>query len=132
MNWLAARFKPVMLVGGALTCTMIYAAIAPEAAMRSTFGEAPEGPVANLVVRSWGILVALVGVMLIYGAFRPEQRPLILAVAAASKLAFVALVLSHGGRYLGHQAGVAVVVDSLMAALFVAYLLAPRPAAGGR
>jgi hypothetical protein len=39
------------------------------------------------------------------------------------------LVLSQGGRYLGHQAGVAVVVDPVMVALFAWYLLAARAAA---
>jgi len=42
--------KPVLLVSGALTSTMLYAAIAPQAALRSTFGEALEGPLAEVVV----------------------------------------------------------------------------------
>jgi hypothetical protein len=37
---------------------------------------------------------------------------------------FVGLVLSHGSRYLDHQAGVAVVVDSLFVLLFALYLAA--------
>jgi hypothetical protein len=30
---------------------MIYAAIAPQAALRSSFGAAPDGPLAEIVVR---------------------------------------------------------------------------------
>ena len=32
----------------------IYAALAPEAGLRSTFGESVSGPVADIVVRNWG------------------------------------------------------------------------------
>src|SRR5262245_26483879 len=123
MDWLAARMKWVMLVSGALTCTMVYAAIAPQNSLQSTFGETAEGAVAEIVTRNWGALIALVGAMLIYGAFRPEVRPLVLVVAGVSKLVFIGLVLAEGSRYLGHQAGVAVAVDALMVLLFALYLL---------
>ena len=83
-----------MLVSGALTCTMAYAAIAPQAALLSTFGETLQGPVAEIVVRNWGVLITLMGAMLIYGAFNPPVRSFALAVAGVSKLAFIALVLS--------------------------------------
>jgi hypothetical protein len=126
MNWVVNGMRWVMLLSGALTCTMVYAAVAPQAALRSTFGETLEGPLAEIVVRNWGALIALVGAMLIYGAFNPRSRPLILAVASISKLTFIALVLVHGRQYLGRQAGVAVAIDSLMVVLFVIYLLAAR------
>jgi hypothetical protein len=41
-----------MIVSGVLTITMAYAALAPEAALRSTFGESVSGPVADTVVRN--------------------------------------------------------------------------------
>ena len=31
-------------------------------------------PVADIVVRNWGLLVTLIGAMLIYGAFNPSSR----------------------------------------------------------
>lgn len=114
--------KWIMLVSGALTCTMVYAAIAPQAMLQSTFGETLEGPLADLIVRTWGVLIFLVGVMLIYGAFNSAVRPLVLLVAAASKAVFVALVLANGDRYLQTQAGVSIAVDSLMVIVFLAYL----------
>ena len=124
MNWIVARIKWIMLTAGVLTSTMLYAAIAPQAALQSTFGEGLGGPVAEIVVRNWGALIALVGAMLIYGAYHPPSRPLVLTVAGASKVVFIGLVLSQGARYLGHQAGIAVVVDSLLVLLFGAYLVA--------
>ena len=120
--------KWIMLVSGALTCTMVYAAIAPQAMLQSTFGETLEGPLADLVVRNWGALIFLVGAMLIYGAFNPAARPLVLVVAAASKIVFIGLVLSNGNRYLQTQAGISIAVDSVMVLIFLAYLVTRRPA----
>ena len=128
MNIVTANIKWIMLVSGVLTCTMVYAAISPQAALRSTFGETLEGPLAEIVVRNWGALITLVGAMLVYGAFKPAVRPLALAVAGASKLVFIALVLSHGSRYLGHQAGIAIAVDLVWVVLFAIYLLGARSA----
>ena len=126
MSFLRNNIKWIMLLSGALTCTMAYAAIAPQAALRSTFGETLEGPLAEIVVRNWGALIALVGAMLIYGAYDPPGRPLILTVAGLSKLIFIGLVLSQGRQYLSHQAGFAVVIDLVMVALFIGYLVRVR------
>lgn len=126
MSLIVAHIHRVMMVSGVLTMTMIYAAFAPEAALRSTFGESMSGPVADIVVRNWGVLIALVGAMLIYAARRPAARPLALAVAGTSKAIFIALVLSHGGRFLGYQAGIAVVVDLVWVVVFALYFLAVR------
>lgn len=131
MNRLQASIKWIMLVSGALTCTMLYAAIAPQAALRSMFGVALEGPVAEIVVRNWGVLIALVGGMLIYGAYDPPGRPLILTVAGASKLAFIGLVLAQGRDYLGGQVGISLVVDTIMVALFAVYLVGWRRTRSG-
>src|SRR5215204_2516130 len=65
--------KWIMIVCGVLTCTMVYAVIAPHAMLQSTFGETLEGPLAYLIVRNWGALILLVGAMLIYGGFHPER-----------------------------------------------------------
>ena len=128
MAWVVANIHRIMVVSGVLTMTMVYAAIAPGAALRSTFGEGLNGPVADIVVRNWGALIALVGAMLIYGARKPEARPLALTIAAASKAIFIALVLSHGTRFLGYQAGLAVAVDAVWVIVFVSYLAAVRRA----
>ena len=124
MSWIVANIHRIMVVSGVLTLTMIYAAIAPEAALRSNFGETISGPVADVVVRNWGALIALMGVMLLYGARKPAVRPLVLSVAGASKAIFIVLVLSHGAQFLGYQAGIAVIVDLLWVVVFVVYLFA--------
>jgi hypothetical protein len=126
MNWIVTKMKWIMLVAGALTCTMFYATIAPQAALLSNFGATLEGPLAELIVRNWGALIGLMGGMLIYGAFDPPSRPLVLTVAGISKLIFIGLVLAQGNRYLSYQAGVAVVVDLVMVLLFIVYLIGLR------
>jgi hypothetical protein len=123
MNFVVTHIKWIMLLSGGLTCTMAYAAIAPRAALLSTFGETLEGPLAEILVRNWGALVTLVGAMLIYGAFSPPVRLLALAVAGTSKLIFGILVLSQGGRYLASQAGVAIAIDLMWVIVFASYLV---------
>jgi hypothetical protein len=124
MKWIVSGIKWIMIVSGLLTCTMFYAAIAPQAALQGTFGESLQGPVADIVVRNWGVLIGLMGVLLIYGAFNPAARTVALIVAGLSKVVFIVLVLSSGRAFLGHQAGIAVVSDVIQIVLFTVYLLA--------
>ena len=126
MRFIVEKIKWIMLVSGALTFTMIYAAIAPQAALQGTFGETLQGALAEIVVRNWGVLIAVIGVMLIYGAYHPASRHLVLVVAAVTKLVFIVLVLAQGSRYLGQQAGIAIAIDVVWVALFACYLVAQR------
>ena len=122
MDILVSQFKWVMLVGGLITMTMLQAAFAPRAAFRMMFGDAPQGPLALLLARNWGVLIFRTGAMLVWGAFHPEVRPLVLTVAGASKLTFIGLVLSHPPYRA--KAMVALIIDGLLVALFAAYLIA--------
>ena len=126
MTFIVSRIKWILLVSGTLTCTMIYAAVAPEAALESMFGTTLNGPAAEVVVRNWGALIALFGATLIYAAFRPEVRTLVVAVAGIGKLIFIGLVLTYGRGFLSQQAGIAVGFDLVMVALYAAYLLGVR------
>lgn len=126
MKWIVAHIKWIMLVSGILTTTMLYAAIAPDAALRSNFGHGLEGPLAELIVRNWGILIGLIGAMLIYGAFDPPGRRFILSIAGISKVAFIALLLTVGRDYLGQPVRVAVAIDAIWVLVFAAYLVASR------
>jgi hypothetical protein len=129
MRLIVSYIRWIMLVSGLLTLTMNQALVFPGAAMLANFGEAPGGAAATLVVRNWGALIGLVGAMLIWGAFRPDLRRPFLILAGASKIVFIGLVLSAGGTYLGHQAGLAIAVDGLWVLLFALYLVAaPAPA----
>lgn len=116
----------IMIVSALLTLTMLYAAIAPEAAVQQMFQETPQGAMASVVVPNWGVLIGLMGALLLFGAFNPSSRRLALAVAGASKLAFIGLVLAQGERYLA-GVGVAVAIDSVMVVLFAVFLFLSKP-----
>jgi hypothetical protein len=107
MSWIVGAMKWIMLVSGALTCTMLYAAVAPQETLQNMFGATLQDPVAEIVVRNWGVLIFIIGAMLIYGAFHAAVRPLVLTVAGLSKVTFIALILAAGRPFLHHQAGVA-------------------------
>ena len=121
MQLIAKHIKWLMMVSGVLTCSMFYAAIAPQAALQNTFGDSLSGPVAEIVVRNWGMLIGLVGALLIYGAYVPVHRTLIVIIASLSKATFIALVLTFGKQYLD-KAGVAIGFDAMVVALFIVYL----------
>ena len=121
------KFKWIMLVSGLLTCTMFLGLVSPRSSLESNFGQTLDGPVAEIIVRNWSALIGLVGIMLIYGAFVEPVRRFALAIAGASKLIFIGLILIYGRQFLGFNAGVAVVADSVMVALYAAYLLMSRP-----
>ncbi len=119
-----------MLITGVLTCTMAYAIFFPQAALTSMFGESLSGgALAEIVVRSWGALITLVGAMLIYGAFKPKERPLILTIAGLSKLAFVGLLILFGSQYLP-KIVTPIVVDGIAMILFAICLPSARREAG--
>ncbi|MGB8816711.1 MAG: hypothetical protein WCC66_02205 [Rhizobiaceae bacterium] len=122
MNTIDATIKPVLLISGLITSTMLFAAIAPDAALQSMFGETVAGPLAALVVRNWAILVTLVGLALAYAAFRPAARNLVLVMATLSKLAFISLVLAYG--FSKTAAGVSIAVDAAFVCVFLIYLVA--------
>jgi hypothetical protein len=127
MDVLVGQFKWVMLLGGVLTCSMWLAVAAPQTALRLLVGEAPSGELPTMLARCFGVMVGLNGLMLIWGAFHPEVRPVVLTYAALGKAAFVALVAPHA-RWR-RKATVALVVDGLLVVLFAAYLLAAATAA---
>lgn len=119
-------FVTIMVVSGLLTLTMLYAAVSPVAASQSFFQETPQGAMASIVVPNWGVLIGLMGALLLYGAFHAPSRKLALVVAGASKLAFIALILMQGDRYLsGLQT--ALIVDAVMVVLFAIYVLVGKP-----
>ncbi len=124
MNFFILKFKWVMLVSGLLTCTMLGGLFAPASSMQSTFGEVLAGKANELVVRNWSVLIGLIGLMLIYGAFVSSIRRFVLTVAGVSKLVFILLVLSHGRHFISYGAGTAVIADSVMVVLYAIYLLA--------
>ena len=111
-----------MVIAGLLTCSMIFAVFAPQAALISMFGEAISDPLGEVVVRSWGFLIFLMGVLLIYGAFKPVYRNLSLVIVGISKIAFISLIVIFGEQYI-EKSAVTIIFDSILIALFAFYLI---------
>lgn len=130
MNILVDNMQWVLLVCGLLTVSLAQAVFAPRAAMRAYFGEASESKATDLLMRNWGMLVAAGGVLLIVAAFLPDVRPVALVFVGLTKLSFITLVLLAGGSFLKTQAGLAIVIDGIMVALFAAYLVATQSPIG--
>ncbi len=123
MRIFLSNFKWVMLASGLLTCTMLQALISPQASLLSNFGQTIDVPLAEIIVRNWGALIGLVGIMLIYGAFTESVRRFVLVIAGSSKIIFIMLVLSSNESYIGFGIGTAVIVDAVMVVLCITYLL---------
>ena len=121
--WIVANIEWILIVSGVLTCAMIAMALAPRFAMRSTFGEIAEGPVANLIARSWGAMIFASGLMLIYAAWHQEARLPILLYSIVGKLGFTALVLAEP-RFRRPNALIAVFGDLTIVLLLSWYLAA--------
>ena len=111
-----------MIVAGILTCSMIFAVLAPQAALVSMFGEGLTEPLAQVVVRSWGFLIFLMGVLLVYGAYKPVYRNLALVIVSTSKIAFITLVLIFGYQYI-EQTVLTIALDSIITIIFISYLV---------
>jgi len=129
MHVIRTNIKWIMLVGGVLTCTMALAIVAPQLALQRTFGATLDGPLAEVVVRSWGVLITLIGAMLIYAAYTPVHRKLVLLVAAVSKAALLALIAGLGSQYAATAMPV-LIVDGLMVIIFSVYLFSPSAGHG--
>ena len=126
MSFFVSNFKWIMLVSGLLTCTMFLGLVSPQVSLQSNFGESIGGPLSEIIVRNWSALIGLMGIMLIYGAFVEPVRRFALVIAGVSKVLFIALVLIYGKQYMSFGAGTAVIADSIMIVLYIAYLLMAR------
>jgi hypothetical protein len=124
MGWIVTNMDWILIVCGALTATMLLPMIAPRFAFKHMFGEVADGPLGELLTRSWGQMIFSTGLLLIYAAYHREARLPILVFASFTKLTFAALVLSNGGRYARNLAMPVAIGDLTMVGLFVWYLLA--------
>jgi hypothetical protein len=130
MSLISNNIKWIMLVAGVLTCTMFLAVIDPQTTLMRAFGTSLDGPLAQIVVRSWAAMITIVGLTLIYAAFNAVHQTLVLLAASAGKLVFVGLLLVYGADYLGVAMPV-VIIDSVMVLLFGIHLLTGREDVAG-
>lgn len=118
---IAAQIEMILLITGWATAGALIVFLAPSAMMRALFGQAPTDAPSLMIVRHWGLLVCLVGVLLIYAAHFPEFRAPALIVAITEKaVGALGALLSPFRR----RAAVLVVAlaDAGMAVVYTMYL----------
>ena len=94
----------------------------PALVSRIIYGATPTEVVGIALVRHWGLLVFLVGVLLIYAAFHPALREPVTVVAAVEKTAFSLGIFGTSLRRHPIAAGIAV-GDILIPLVYVLYLV---------
>jgi hypothetical protein len=68
---IGTHIEIILIVTGATTTMALAQFIAPASVSRIIYGATPTEVVGIALVRHWGLLVFLVGVLLIYAAFHP-------------------------------------------------------------
>ncbi|HEY1654480.1 MAG TPA: hypothetical protein VGF86_05150 [Candidatus Tumulicola sp.] len=111
----------ILLVTGILTLAGGIGALAPRRSAALLFGiDAPDAAT-TLVVRHWSLLIALVGVLLIWAAYDPAIRVPVMVVAAIEKFAIAAFVFLTPLRQRKQTVAV-VAADTVMAIMYVLLL----------
>jgi hypothetical protein len=118
---LAAQIEWILLLTGLATAGALVLCLVPVTMMKMVFGQAPSDALSLLIVRHWGLLVGLVGVLLVYAAYHPEARVPTLIVAIVEKAAFALGVFISPFR---RRPAVLVMAlaDSGMATVYLLYL----------
>src|SRR6476619_5415137 len=85
---IGTHIEIILIVTGATTAMALAQFIAPASVSRIIYGAAPTEVAGIALVRHWGLLVFLVGVLLIYAAFQPAVREPVTVGAAVEKIGF--------------------------------------------
>ncbi len=119
---IAAQIELILLITGWATAGALIVFLAPVTMMKALFGQAPINAPSLLIVRHWGLLVCLVGVLLVYAAHHPEVRGPALIVAITEKTVGALGALTSPFR---RRPAVLVVAlaDAGMATVYTLYLI---------
>ncbi len=114
-------FGLFLLVTGLATTGVVMLALAPAAISRAVFGQEPADDLAFFLTRYVGLLVALVGGLLVWSAYRPESRVPVLIVAVLEKAPFALAIFVSPFRRRP-PALFAALADAGMALAYLTYL----------
>jgi hypothetical protein len=118
---IGAYIKPILVITGIATASMIAAFFAPATILDQLFMPAPTDAASLAVTRHWGLLVFCFGALLVYAAYHPEVRKPVLVVTIVEKIALVAGIILlplplRSGAY------VVAASDATFTALYLLYL----------
>lgn len=105
---IGTHIEIILIVTGATTTMALAQFIAPASVSRIIYGATPTEVVGIALVRHWGLLVFLVGVLLFYAALHPAAREPVMVVAAVEKIAFSLGIFGTSLRQNPIAAGIAV------------------------
>jgi hypothetical protein len=118
---LTNQIESILLITGLATAGAIVLSFAPVRLSKAIFGRPPADALGILIVRHWGLLIALVGALIVYSAYHAEARTPILIVAIAEKAAF-ALGVSLSPFRRRPAVLVMALADAGMSAVYLLYL----------
>jgi hypothetical protein len=117
----AAHIELILLTTGVATACALPLCLAPVTAMQIIFGQAPSDPITLNLARHWGLLIFCFGILLIYAAYHPEVRTIVLTLATLEKAAFATGVFTSPWRRRPLALFMAL-ADAAFAALYLMYL----------
>jgi hypothetical protein len=118
---ISAYIKPILIITGLATASIVVAVFAPATLLNQLFAEAPSDTVSLAITRHWALLVFCIGALLIYAAYHPKLREPVLVAAILEK---IALVLGLVFLPLGLRPAAYVVAasDATFTALYLLFL----------
>jgi hypothetical protein len=120
---MASYATGILFVTGVLTAGVLAGAFAPRLVLALLLGVDDPSPAVVVLARHWALLIGLVGLLLMYASVNPEARLPALALGSIEKIALVGSVFLTPLRRRP-VATLAASADAVMAALYVALLLA--------
>ena len=113
--------KPILIVTGLITASMIVAVFAPAIVLDQLFAKPPSDAVSLALTRHWGLLVFCFGGLLVWAAYRPDLRKPVLVFTIVEKFALVLGILLLP-LALKSGAYVAAGTDATLSIVYLLYL----------
>jgi hypothetical protein len=111
----------ILLVSGIITSSMLAAVVAPRLVFQQFFGTILDGPLGNAIMRNWGLVIGMSGLLLVYAAYDETVRTPIMLFSIVGKLFFAMQVFAAGSTLKAARGGA--IIDLVIGILFSAYLI---------
>lgn len=121
MAFIADNIFWILLVSGVVTSSMLVAVIAPRLVFQQFFGTVLDGALGNAIMRNWGLVIGMSGLLLVYAAYDETVRTPIMLFSIAGKLFFSAQIFSAGSTLKAARGGA--IIDLVIGVVFCAYLI---------
>lgn len=121
MAFIADNIFWILLVSGIITSSMLAAVLAPRFVFQQFFGTTLDGALGNAIMRNWGLVIGMSGLLLIYAAYDETVRTPIMLFSIVGKLFFAMQVFAAGSSLKAARGGA--IIDLVIGVVFCAYLI---------